>query len=69
MRDLVRVIGMERANYSDAITSFLEDLHTRAHFEDAQVPSSRISPDISYRHLPRHLISPTSPSDLALISP
>jgi len=36
VRDLVRVIGMERANYSDAITSFLEDLHTRAHFEDAQ---------------------------------
>lgn len=36
MRDLVRVIGIERANYSDPITSFLEDLHTRANFEDAQ---------------------------------
>ena len=36
MRDVVRVIGMERANYSDPITAFLEDLHTHANFSEAQ---------------------------------
>lgn len=36
MRDLVRVIGMERVNFSDPITQLLEDLHTHANFEHAQ---------------------------------
>jgi len=36
VRDLVRIIGIERANFSDPITRFLEDLHTHANFEDAQ---------------------------------
>jgi len=35
-RDLVRIIGMERSNFSDPVTRFLEDLHTHANFEDAQ---------------------------------
>jgi translation initiation factor 3 subunit E len=36
MRDLVRVIGMERAKFSDPITQLLEDMHTHANFEHAQ---------------------------------
>lgn len=36
MRDLVRVIGIERASYSDPITRLLEDLFTHANFEHAQ---------------------------------
>ena len=36
MRDLVRVINLERSNYSDPITMLLEDLHTRANFDAAQ---------------------------------
>ena len=36
MRELVRVIGTERANFSDPITQLLEELHTKANFEAAQ---------------------------------
>ena len=36
MRDLVRVIGVERTAFSDPITKLLEDLHTYANFEHAQ---------------------------------
>jgi len=36
LKDLVRVIGVERSNYSDPITRFLEALYTQCHFEDAQ---------------------------------
>jgi len=36
MKDLVRVIGVERMNYSDPITRFLEALYTEVNFEDAQ---------------------------------
>lgn len=36
VKDLVRIIGLERSDYSDPITSFLEDLHLHADFEKAQ---------------------------------
>ena len=36
MRDLVRVIGVERTAGADPITKLLEDLHTYANFEHAQ---------------------------------
>jgi len=36
LKELVRVIGVERANYSDPITRFLEALYTDCNFEDAQ---------------------------------
>merc|ERR1719217_296661 len=36
VRELVRVVGIERANFSDPITQLLEDLHTHANFEQAQ---------------------------------
>jgi len=36
MRDLVRIIGIERSNFSDPITLLLEDLFTHANFERAQ---------------------------------
>lgn len=36
MRDLVRILGIERANFSDPITLLLEDLFTHANFERAQ---------------------------------
>jgi translation initiation factor 3 subunit E len=36
VRELVRIIGIERTNYSDPITAFLEELHARADFEAAQ---------------------------------
>jgi translation initiation factor 3 subunit E len=36
VRELVRVIGIERPNFSDPITKLLEDLHTHADFDAAQ---------------------------------
>ena len=36
MRELVRVVGIERSNFSDPITLLLEDLFTHANFERAQ---------------------------------
>jgi len=36
MKELVRIIGVERPNYSDPITRFLEALYTECNFEDAQ---------------------------------
>ena len=36
LKELVRVIGVERSNYSDPILRFLEALYTECNFEDAQ---------------------------------
>ena len=36
VRELVRVVGIERACFSDPITQLLEDLHAFANFKDAQ---------------------------------
>ncbi|EOD34374.1 hypothetical protein EMIHUDRAFT_426559 [Emiliania huxleyi CCMP1516] len=36
VKELVRVIGMERPTYSDPVTSFLDDLYGSANFESAQ---------------------------------
>jgi translation initiation factor 3 subunit E len=36
LKELVRVMGVERMNYSDPITRFLEALYTDCNFEDAQ---------------------------------
>jgi len=36
LKDVVRVIGIERMNYSDPITRFLEALYTECNFENAQ---------------------------------
>merc|ERR1712194_100671 len=36
LKELVRVIGVERMNYSDPITRFLEALYTDCNFEVAQ---------------------------------
>lgn len=37
LKELVRVIGMERSSYSDPITQFIEDLYQRCDFEAAQL--------------------------------
>mmetsp|Transcript_24288 Transcript_24288/g.55272 ORF Transcript_24288/g.55272 Transcript_24288/m.55272 type:complete len:281 (-) Transcript_24288:280-1122(-) len=36
LKDLVRIISIERANYSDPITSFIEQLYVSANFDEAQ---------------------------------
>jgi len=37
VKELVRVVAMERPVYADPVTSFLDDLYTFADFEKAQV--------------------------------
>jgi len=36
LKDLVRVISIERANYSDPITAFIEELYVTSNFDSAQ---------------------------------